>query len=526
MATAYIARKLHLLEHSTVPQTLNAFTTMFELKQFHPHILKSNLPQSLLLMITTKLLTFSAISSHGDINYAKSIFKSFNNPTQFMYNTMIRGFSQSNEPISSFQYYVEMLENGMLPDYITFPFLIRSCSTCCLGFLGQQVHGQVARFGFSLDVFVVNNLISMYGSCGELDDARRLFEESCSVVDIVSWTTLIAAYSSSGDVDVARKLFDQMPCRNTVSWNAMVSGYACSGRIVEAREVFDEMPEKNSASWSAMISGYSKCRMAKEALVLFREMIRTGAVPNEAALVSAVSACGQRRVLEQGEWLHSYIEEQMFDVDLNLGTALVDMYGKCGHVGKAFSVFREMRRTNVMTWNTMITGMLLNGCGKQALSLFWKMLHIGPPPNSITFIGLLTGCSHAGMVEEGRYFFHMMTQVYQIEPQLQHYGCMVDLLGRAGLIKEALDFVERMPVQPHPGLLGALVGACRIHGEVELGEELGKQLVELEPQHSGRYMLLSNMFAAEKRWDDVAIMGKLLKERKVLKTPGNSVVGT
>ncbi|KAF9600088.1 hypothetical protein IFM89_002561 [Coptis chinensis] len=281
----------------------------------------------------------------------------------------------------------------------------------------------------------------MYANCGELDYARRLFEECFSVVDVVSWTSLVTGYSNSGNVDMARMFFDDMPCRNTVSWNAMVAGYACSGQFVEARVLFDEMPEKNDASWSVMVSGYSQCGMCEEALGLIGEMIRIGIVPNEAALVSAVSACSQLRALEQGEWLHSYIEEHMFEVNVTLGTALLDMYGKCGNVEKAYGVFKRMLVKNVMTWNLMITGLFLNGCGMQALSLFWRMQEMGPPPNSITFIGVLSGCSHSGFVHEGRQSFNIMTRVYQIHPQLEHYGCMVDLLGRAGFIKEALDFV-------------------------------------------------------------------------------------
>ncbi|XP_043717841.1 pentatricopeptide repeat-containing protein At5g66520-like [Telopea speciosissima] len=366
----------------------------------------------------------------------------------------------------------------------------------------------------------------MYCSCGELSNAWQLFEENRSIVDVVSWTALVTGYSNSGHVDLARQFFDNMLFRNSVSWNAMISGYAQGGMIDEARQMFDDMPERSVASWSTMISGYSQCGMCNEALELFGEMVRLGIKPNEPALVSAVSACAQLRALEQGVWLHGYIEEQRFEVNVTLGTALVDMYGKCGSIENALQVFNEMPEKNVLSWNSMIAGLALNGCGKQALTLFWRMQVVGPVPNDITFINVLSGCSHSGLVDEGRRVFHFMTQEYKIEPQLEHYGCMVDLFGRAGLIKEALDFVNDMPVQPHPALWGALVGACRIHGNVELGEELGKHLIELEPHHSGRYALLSNIFAVAKRWDDVAVVRKLFKERRVLKNPGNSVVET
>lgn len=207
-----------------------------------------------------------------------------------------------------------------------------------------------------------------------------------------------------------------------------------------------------------------------------------------------------------------------------LGTVLVDMYGKCGSISKALKVFKDMPEKNVYSCNSMITGLAMNGSERQALTFFWKMQLMGLEPNAITFIGLLSACSHSGLINEGQQFFDMMTRVYGIRPLEEHYGCMVDLLGRAGLIKEAVDFVERMPVEPHPGLWGALAGACRIHGDVELGEKVGKQLIELEPHHGGRYVLLANMYGAARRWDDMAMVRKLLNQRKAAKFPGKSSV--
>lgn len=373
----------------------------------------------------------------------------------------------------------------------------------------------------------MNNLIAMYSSFRELGSARRMFDENYILIDVVSWTTLISGFSNSGQIDEARKIFELMPLKNTVSWNAMISGYARSGRLSEARTLFDEMPVRDAASWSAMVSGYSQCGMCNEALDLFKEMVIGNKVmPNEAALVSAVSACAQLRALEEGQWLHRYIKEKQLRMNVTLGTALLDMYGKCGTIIEAAQVFNLMPERNVYSWNSMIAGLAMNGCGKAALSLFWKMQLVGPPPNAITFIALLSGCSHLGLIKEGRRLFSMMTGVYGIKPQQEHYGCIVDLLGRAGLVKEALDFVEKMPMKPHPELWGALVGACRIHGEVELGQHLGKHLIDLEPQHCGRYSLLSNIFAAAARWDDAAMVRDLVKGRKVIKNPGNSVVET
>ncbi|KAL5993419.1 hypothetical protein ACLOJK_014344 [Asimina triloba] len=522
MRLGFLAEKMALLHHPNLSQSLSAFENMSEFKCLHARVIASGLHKDPFTI--ARLVAFSAVSQHGDLDYAKTLFNHVEHPTFFMYNAMIRGLSQSQTPLDSIGFYIRMTRTGIWPDNFTFPPLIRSCwVSSCLS-LGLQLHCHVLKFGLDCDVFVVNNLISLYSSFGELGCARRLFEECFEIVDVVSWTTLLNGYLTCGDLDTARWLFDRMPVKNEVSWNAMIAGYARSGKVSEARKLFDEMPAKNAATWSGMISGFSQCGLLKEALEFFVDMVSAGIMPNEPALVSAVSSCARLRALEQGEWLHCYITENKIEVTVVLGTALVNMYGKCGNINRALQVFNEMPVKNLLSWNSMIAGLALHGYGKQALALLGKMWMMSIQPNAITFIAVLTACSHSGLVIEGHSFFKIMTQVYEIKPQLEHYGCMVDLLGRAGFIEEALGFADSMPVDPHPGLWGALVGACRLHGELELGEVLGKRLIDLEPQHSGRYMLLSNIYAAARRWEDVAMARKLLKDRNVLKEAGNSAV--
>jgi pentatricopeptide repeat protein len=250
-------------------------------------------------------------------------------------------------------------------------------------------------------------------------------------------------------------------------------------------------------------------------------------MPNESALVSAVTACGRLRSVEHGAWVHAYAERELRGKAMSviLATAIVDMYGKCGSIHNAVRVFTAMPVKNIYSWNSMITGLAMNGCERQALSLFWKMQMAGVRPNDITFIGLLGACSHSGLVDEGRWLFNRMVNGFGIAPVQEHYGLMVDLLGRAGYVREAVDFVCSMPVEPHPGLWGALAGACKTHGEVELGEEIAKKLIQLEPRHGSRYILLSNIYGASNRWDDMATVRSVLKERKVPKGTGNAVVG-
>ncbi|XP_029116072.2 pentatricopeptide repeat-containing protein At5g66520 [Elaeis guineensis] len=518
----FLARKMELLHHPNLSHSLTAFLSMSELKRTHAHIITSGLFSDPFTF--ARLLAAAAIAPSGDLRYAKLLFDSVAHPNLFMYNTMIRAFSQSTEPNDSVHYYLRMLRSRISPDRLTFPFLIKSCAALGLADLGRGVHCYVMKLGLDSDVFIVNNAITMYSGCGDMNSAHQLFDDNSSIADVVSWTALITGYSNCGELDRARWFFDRMPSRNLISWNAMIAGYARSGRANESWHLFNQMPERNVESWSSMISGLAQSGLCKDALAVFDEMVQREVTPNEPTLVSVVSACAQLRDLEHGQWVHDYVKQHEVELSVILGTALVDMYGKCGSIGEAFQVFKKMPAKNVYSWNSMITGLAMNGYGRQALTLLWKMKLMGIEPNAITFIGLLNACSHSGLVDEGQRFFDMMTRVYGIRPLQEHYGCVVDLLGRAGLLTEALDFVDRMPVEPHPGLWGALAGACRIHGDVELGEEVGKRLIELEPHHGGRYVLLANIYAAAKRWNDMAMVRKLLKERRAIKVPGNSIV--
>lgn len=380
------------------------------------------------------------------------------------------------------------------------------------------------KLGLDSDAYVVNNCIGMYSGWGDMCSAQKVFDGHRGAADVVSWTAMVTGYSNSGQVDRARWFFDRVESKNSITWNAMIAGYARARRKEEACNLFDEMPERNEASWGSMVSGFSQCGLCRDAMAVFWKMVRGGVSPNEATLVSMVSACAQSRTLEHGERVYRYIKKHRVKMSLILATVLVDMYGKCGNIGEAIRIFNAMPVKNVYSWNSMITGLANSGYGRQALTLFWKMRLAGIEPNDVTFIGLLSACSHSGLVDKGRWFFDVMTRVYGIRPSEEHYGCMTDLLARAGMIKDAVEFMDGMPVEPHPGLLGALAGACRTHEELELGEEVAKRLIELEPHHGGRYVLLANMYAAARRWDDVSMVRRMLKERRVVKVAGNSSV--
>ncbi|KAK3158497.1 hypothetical protein QOZ80_2AG0137970 [Eleusine coracana subsp. coracana] len=413
------------------------------------------------------------------------------------------------------------------PEHLSLSFSLHSCTRVPSHPLTSLFHSLAVRLGHSRDVYVVNAAVSSYFTASDVASADRLFAEiSNDLADVVTWTTMVAGHANAGGVEQAKRFFDAMPERNVVSWNAMLGAYARAGMLSEARQLFDRMPVRNAATWSSMVTGLVQSGYCQEALNVFTEMVGCGAVPNESALVSAISACAQLRSLEHGTWVHTYTERELHGaMSVVLATAIIDMYGKCGNIRAAIRVFTEMRLRNIYTWNSLIAGLAMNGGERQALSLFWKMQFAGVRPNTVTFVGLLGACSHSGLVSEGRWLFDTMIEDFGIEPEPEHYGLMVDLLGRSGRVREAVYFVKSMPVEPHPGLWGALAAACKNHGEVELGEEVAKKLIELEPQHGSRYILLSNLYGTAKRWDEMANVRKLLKRRKAPKGTGNTVVG-
>jgi pentatricopeptide repeat protein len=426
-----------------------------------------------------------------------------------------------------------LLLHRFRPDHISLSFSLHSCAraravTTTRNPLTALFHSLALRLGHARDVYVANAAISSYFAASDVASADRLFAELSAddVADVVTWTTMVTGHANATNLQRARHFFDAMPDRNVVSWNAMLGAYASAGMLSQARDLFDAMPQRNAATWSSMLTGLVLSGRCGEALRVFHDMVRSGAVPNEPALVSVVSACAQLRSLEYGAWVHGYAEQELQGaMSVILASAIIDMYGKCGGIHSAVRVLAAMPVRNVYSWNAMIAGLAMNGGERQALSLLWKMQMAGVRPNDITFIGLLSACSHSGLVNEGRRLFDSMIEDFGIQPVQHHYGLMVDLIGRSGRVKEALFFVKSMPVEPHPGLWGALASACKMHGEVELGEEVAKKLIELEPRHGSRYILLSNLYGSANRWDDMAFVRKILKRRKVPKGTGNAVVG-
>uniref|UniRef100_A0A1D1YFZ6 Pentatricopeptide repeat-containing protein At5g66520 n=1 Tax=Anthurium amnicola TaxID=1678845 RepID=A0A1D1YFZ6_9ARAE len=463
---------------------------MAGIKQIHAHLVVSGAVAD--TYVAGKILAFCAISERGDLAHAHLLFRGLPRPTIFLWNTLMRAHVERREPCAAIALYGRMLADGYLPNNYTFSFALRACLDLSALTDGRKLHAQIVKIGWEPYDFVQNGLIHMYASCGCIDSARKVFDHSLS--------------------------------RDVISWTAMVHGYAKSGQIEEARRLFDRMPARNAVSWSAMITGYVQIELFQEALVLFNEMQLAGVHPNHAGIVGALTACAFLGALDQGRWIHSYVERNKLELDRILGTALIDMYAKCGCIETAWQVFCQMPERDVFAYTSMISGFSNHGLSRKAIELFAKMQNDDVKPNEVTLISVLTACSRMGLVAEGKNFFENMSSAYGIQPGLEHYGCLVDLLGRAGLLGEATRVVREMPMKPDSYVLGALLNACRVRGEVELAKETVESLEDLGLDHGGVYVLLSNIYASANRWHYVAGVRKGMEYKKVRKVPGCSMI--
>lgn len=434
-------------------------TSMRQLQQVHAQMVASATIHD--NFAASRLLSFSALSIHGDKTYASKLFNSVQQPNMFMWNTLIRGLASNHDPREAVLLYIKMRRLGVTPGKHTFAFLIKACSILQSVKSCKQVHTQVVKVGLDLDFHIVNNLIR---------------------------------------------------------------GYSVSSGLKHARQLFDEFPERNSNIWTTMICGYTQNDFAQEALELFTQMVAQRFEPNAPSLSSVLSACAQSGCLNVGEKIHRYIKEKGFKIEVILGTALVNMYAKNGAFLMARNCFNNMPQKNIITWNAMISGLAVHGHAKEALKLFQELQKKNVIPTDITFVGVLSACCHAGMLDFGRKIFNSMRSVYGIEPKIQHYGCMVDLLGRGGRVLEAEELIKRMPWKADLKILGALLSACGSQGNIEVAERVVKEMIVLDPGNHGVFVVLSNMYADAGRWEDVSRLREIMKDGSLKKTPGWSLI--
>ncbi|KAK6127398.1 hypothetical protein DH2020_038858 [Rehmannia glutinosa] len=383
-------------------------------------------------------------------------------PHTFVCNTLLKAFSHSNAPQKSPLIYSRMNMNSIPVNHYSFPFVLKALADLKLIRDGVSVHAHVIKLGFLNDVYVGNSLLNLYAAIG--------------------------------DMDLCGKMFDEMPLRDVVSWTVVISGFNEAG-------CFDD------------------------SLIAFERMRSEGVMPNRVTAVNALAACAGLGALDMGVWIHEYVKRSGWEMDVILGTSLIDMYAKCGRIEEGLHVFDEMTERNVFTWNAIIKGLALSKSGKEAIKCFFRMEDEGIQPDEVTLIAVLSACVHSGSVHMGRWIFSALVDgKYGFSPNVKHYGCMVDLLVRSKCLDEALSLIREMPFEPTVSIWGALLAGCRAQANSELSETAAWKLVELEPHNCAYYVMLSNLYAETGRWSDVEKVRKLMKDRGLKKDMGSSTV--
>ncbi|XP_058758293.1 pentatricopeptide repeat-containing protein At4g38010-like [Vicia villosa] len=527
-------------------------------KQIHAQLLTSTL-------VTNDLVVPKVANFFGkhvtDIHYPCNFLKQFDwSLSSFPCNLIISGYGSGRLPWAAILVYRWCFRNGFVPDVYTVPAILKSCAKFSGIAEVRQFHTLAVKSGLWCDLFVQNSLVHVYSICGDNVDAGKVFDVML-VRDVVSWTGLISGYVKAGLFNDAVELFLRMDVVPNVAtfvsifgacgklgWlklgkrvhglvckyphgkelvvrNTVIDMYMKCESVSDAKQLFDEILEKDIVSWTIMLSGLVQCQCPQESLDLFGEMRDSGFEPDGVILTSVLSACASLGLLDYGKWVHEYIDSRHIKWDVYLGTSLVDMYAKCGCIEMAQYVFNLLPSKNIRTWNAYIGGLAINGHGKEALKQFAYLVESGTRPNEVTFLAVFTACCHSGLVDEGRsYFNQMISPPYNISPLLEHYGCMVDLLCRAELMGEAMELIKKMPMPPDVQILGALLSASNTYGNVKLTPTMLKSLPKFKCQESGVYVLLSNLYATDKKWAEVRNIRRMMKEKGISKAPGSSLI--
>lgn len=385
-----------------------------------------------------------------------------------------------------------MLCSDVQPQKLTYPSVFKAYAQLGAGHDGAQLHGRVVKLGLEKDQFISNTIIHMYANSGLLSEAKRVFDEKVEL-DVIACNSMIMGLAKCGKIDESRRLFNNMAVRTAVTWNSMISGYVRNGRLKEALEVFSNMQEE-------------------------------GVEPSEFTMVSLLNACAHLGSLQHGEWVHSYIKRNHFELNVIVLTAIIDMYCKCGSIEKAIEVFERNPRRGLSCWNSIIIGLAMNGHEREAVEFFSKLQSSNLKPDRVSFIGVLTACKHLGAIDEAKDYFSLMVNEYEIEPSIKHYTCMVEVLGQAALLEEAEELIKGMTIKPDAIIWGSLLSSCRKHGNVEIAKRAAQKVCQLDPGDAGGYVLMSNVQAASNKFEEAMEQRILMKENFTEKEPGCSSI--
>lgn len=492
------------------------------------------------------------------MDYARKLFEIMPESDVFHWNTLIRGYADLGPCQESIFIYRNMHQSGVMPDAFTFPSLVRSCAVLSSLREGKEVHCNIVKNGFGVDVFIQSSLITMYAQNGETFDSELVFGEM-GVRNVVSWTSMIAGYVQNGFSVKGLDAFLEMVASGTrpnavtlasilpacasfkyiclgnlihgyglksglhsdISLtNSLIALYGKCGNVEIAQSLFDHMSVKSLVSWNAMIAAYEQNNAVANAIKLFQRMQGEEMEFDYITLVSVISACASLGAMKIGKLAHQLARSRGFENNVSIVNALINMYAKCGNVDLAKDVFDRLPHKSVVSWTSIIAAYASHGHGEDAVRLYSKMREEGVRPNNFTYTAVLTACKHSGLVEEGRKHFETMRKDYSLEPGIEQCSCMVDLLGRGGLLLEAYEFIENMPIEPNVDVWGSLLSACRIHGNIELAELVADQLFRLTPHNIRFYVLMVKIYAEAGRWKDAARWKNLMEEKELKRILG------
>ncbi|KAL7003538.1 putative pentatricopeptide repeat-containing protein [Sarracenia purpurea var. burkii] len=470
-----------------------------------------------------------AYAARGQPGVSHHLFDEITEKSVVLFNVLIRSYVNNHFYQDALVVYKNMSNYNINPDHYTFPCVLKACSGTENLRVGMQIHAAAVKVGLDSNLFIGNGLVAMYGKCGCLVEARGILDKM-SHRDVVTWNSMVSGYAQNGQFDDALEVCREMeslgikPNAGTMASLLPAVTNTSSANVSFVKELFTQLAKENVVSWNVMIAVYVNNSMPASAVGLYSEMEACGVEPDAITVATVLPACGDVSSLLLGRQIHEYVERKRLRPNLTLENALIDMYAKCGCLRDARGVFDKMHHRDVVSWTSMISAYGMNGQGRNAIALFSKMQDSGLTPDHIAFVSVLSACSHAGLLDEGRYWYKLMTERYRLVPRLEHFACMVDLLGRAGRVDEAYSFIKQMPVEPNERVWGSLLSACRVFSNMDIGLIAADHLFRLVPEQAGYYVLLSNIYAKAGRWEDVTTIRSIMKGRGIKKMPGISNV--
>lgn len=462
----------------------------------------------------------------GDIEEGYSLFSRMPEKNIVSWTAMISGFTWNGFYEEALLLFCEISKNlGIKPNEETFISLSYACSGIGYPLLGKQLHAHLIVDGWDLNDYdgrLSRGLVHMYSTLGLMDCASHIFAKQFDNCNVQSLNSMINGFIRVGQLENARILFETAPILDKISWTSMISGYLRDGQVCNAYNLFNRMPDKDSIAWTAMVSGHVDNELFDEAVSIFSEMQIRGILPLPATFSVLLGAAGAIANLDLGKQYHCLVLKSHLDPDLMVQNSLISMYSKCGMIGDAYDVFLNMENRDVVSWNSMIMGFANYGIVNESVQIFEAMLDDGTQPNSVTFLGILSACSHAGLVAFGLELFGYMSSIYAVAPSQDHYICMINLLGRAGKVEEAENFVLGLPFEPDSAIWGALLGVCGLKSNHDVAMRAAKRLLELDPLNGPAHMVLCNVYAAKGLYIEERSLRKEMGVKGVKKAPGCS----